>query len=56
MHKAAPKADLSADNRIYVNMGGEVTTTAPAGIAGTNVAQVQLFQADAPEPFASELE
>ena len=43
LHKAAPKAYLSAGDRIYVNMGGEVTTPAPAGIAGTNVARVQLF-------------
>ena len=56
LHKAAPKAYLSADDRIYVNMGGEVTTTAPAGIAGTNVARVQLFQTDAPDPFASDLD
>ena len=42
----APKAELSADDRIYVNMGGEITTAAPTGIAGTNVARVQLLQAD----------
>ena len=54
LHKAAPKAELSADDRIYVNMGGEITTAAPTGIAGTNVARVQLLQADpVSEPFSS---
>ena len=56
LHKAAPKADVSADDRIYVNMGGDVTTAAPAGIAGTNAARVQLLQADAPEPLISKLD
>jgi len=57
LHKAAPKAELSADDRVYVNMGGEITTAAPTGIAGTNVPQVQLLQADpAAEPFTSKLE
>merc|ERR1719323_2737957 len=57
LHKAAPKAELSADDRIYVNMGGEITTVAPTGIAGTNVPQVQLLQADpVSEPFTSKLE
>merc|ERR1712135_95438 len=57
LHKAAPKAELSADDRIYVNMGGEITTAAPTGIAGTNVAHVQLSQADpVSEPFSSKLE
>ena len=38
-------------------MGGEITTVAPTGIAGTNVAHVQLLQADpAAEPFTSKLE
>ena len=38
-------------------MGGEITTAAPTGIAGTNVARVQLLQA-APEsePFSSKLQ
>merc|ERR1712136_436780 len=54
LHKAAPKAELSADDHIYVNMGGEITTAAPKGIAGTNVARVQLLQADpVSEPFSS---
>jgi len=57
LHKAAPKAELSADDRTYVNMGGEITTAAPTGIAGTNVARVQLLQADpVAEPFTSKLD
>ena len=57
LHKAAPKAELSSDDRMYVNMGGEITTAAPTGIAGTNVARVQLLQAaPASEPFSSKLQ
>ena len=53
LHKAAPKAELSSNDR---NMGGEITTAAPTGIAGTNVARVQLLQADpVSEPFSSRL-
>ena len=53
LHKAAPKAELSSNDR---NMGGEITTAAPTGIAGTNVARVQLLQADpVSEPFSSKL-
>ena len=46
LHKAASKAEISADDRIYVNMGGDIKTAAPTGIAGTNVARVQLLRAD----------
>ena len=38
-------------------MGGEITAAAPKGIAGTNVARVQLLQADPmSEPFSCKLE
>ena len=57
LHKAAPKAELSSADRMYVNMGGEISTAATTGIAGTNVAWVQLLQADpVSEPFSSKLE
>ena len=46
LHKAASKAEISADDRFYVNMGGDIKTAAPPGIAGTNVARVQLLRAD----------
>ena len=41
---------------MHVNMGGEISTAAPTGIAGTSVARVQLLQADpVSEPFSSKL-
>ena len=41
---------------MYVNMG-EITAAAPTGIASTNVAQMQLLQADTvSEPFSSKLQ
>ena len=54
LHKAAPKAELSSADRMYVNMSGEITAAAPTGIAGTNVARLQLsrvraFLLQAPE-------
>merc|ERR1712190_557818 len=39
--------ELSAEDRIYANQGGEVTTAAPGGIAGTGIAalvQVSLHK------------
>ena len=57
LHKAAPKAELSAEDREYVNMGGEITTAAPTGVGGTHVARLHLLQADpVAEPFTSKLE
>merc|ERR1712066_495823 len=38
LYKAAPKTELSAENRVVVSMGGSVAPTpAPGGIAGTRV-------------------
>jgi len=38
LYKAAPKTELSAENRVVVGMGGTVAPTpAPGGIAGTGV-------------------
>jgi len=43
LYTAPPKREVSAEDRIYENMGGEVTTPAPGGIAGTGIeALVQL--------------
>jgi hypothetical protein len=56
LHKAAPKVELSAEDRVYVNMGGEITTAAPTGIAGTDVPRVQLLQEPVAEPFTSKFE
>merc|ERR1712060_713990 len=38
LYKAPPKTELSAEDRIYSNEGGELTTAAPGGIAGTGIA------------------
>jgi chromosome segregation ATPase len=37
LYKPAPKRELSAQNRIYENLGGDVPTVAPGGIADTGV-------------------
>lgn len=38
LYKPPAKRELSAEDRIYENMGGDVPTAAPGGIAGTGVA------------------
>merc|ERR1712066_164900 len=55
LYKAPPKKELSAEDRIYANQGGELTTAAPGGIAGTGIAvlaQVSMHsqRKDAPGP------
>jgi len=57
LYKAPPKVELSAEDRIFSNHGGELVTEAPGGIAGTGItalAQVsmhrQLKAAPAPPP------
>merc|ERR1719373_314481 len=60
MHKPAAKRELSSEDRIYENMGGEIATTTPGGIADTGVtvlAQVHAHSqrseaAPAPPPEA----
>merc|ERR1711920_241453 len=37
LHKPAAKRELDAEGRIYENMGGDIATTTPGGIAGTGV-------------------
>jgi len=51
MHKAAPKRELSEEERITVNMGGTLAPTAPpGGIAGTGItAAFAQYQAQAQE-------
>ena len=57
LHEAESKAEISADDRIYVNMGGDIKTAAPTVIEDTNVARVQLLRADpVSEPFTSKQE
>jgi len=38
LYVAPPKRELSASDRIYENMGGDLTTAAPGGIANTGIA------------------
>merc|ERR1711972_152313 len=48
LYKPAAKRELSAEGRIFENMGGDIPTTTPGGIAGTGVtvfAQVQAHAA-----------
>merc|ERR1719273_59076 len=53
LYKPPPKVELSAEDRIFSNHGGELVTAAPGGIAGTGIAvlaQVSMHsqQEDAP--------
>merc|ERR1719469_900936 len=55
LYKPPPQVELSAEDRVYSSMGGELTTAAPSGIAGTGIAvlaQVSMHsqQKDAPAP------
>merc|ERR1719291_1407164 len=54
LYKAAPKTELSAENRVVVSMGGTVAPTpAPGGIAGTGVealVEVNVHDNVAPPP------
>merc|ERR550534_1598873 len=44
LYVAPPKRELSAGDRIYENMGGELTTAAPGGIANTGIAVLAQVQ------------
>jgi hypothetical protein len=55
LYKAAPKRQLSEEERITLNMGGTLApTAAPGGIAGTGISFVQVVahnqEKDAPPP------
>merc|ERR1719343_694533 len=58
LYKAPPKAELSSGDRIYSSMGnpgGELTTAAPSGIAGTGIAvlaQVSVHKQEKAAPPA----
>jgi len=47
LHKAAPQRELSAEDRIYENEGGDVPTVAPGGIAGTGITAFAQMSAQA---------
>merc|ERR1711935_1263174 len=52
MYKPPPKRELSEDDQIYVNQGGDIPTAAPGGIANTGIAAFVQISAhkDAPPP------
>merc|ERR1719264_1079122 len=56
LYKPKASRELSAGDRVYENMGGDIPTTAPGGIAGTGVAVLAQVRAharrsrDAPAP------
>ena len=56
LHKAAPKVELIAEDRVYVNLGGEISTAAPMGNAQTDVPRLQLLQEPVVEPHTSKFE
>merc|ERR1711972_835231 len=45
LYKPAAKRELSAEGRIFENMGGDIPTTTPGGIAGTGVTVFAEVQA-----------
>merc|ERR1719189_737232 len=42
LYKAAPKRELTAEERLTVNLGGVVSTPAPGGIADTGIGAVLM--------------
>merc|ERR1719226_312721 len=52
LYKPPPKRELTAQERLTVNLGGTVTTPAPGGIADTGIGAsfVQLSSRAAPPP------
>merc|ERR1719387_2477364 len=51
LYKAPPKRELSAEDRIAVNMGGTMApTNPPGGIAGTGIGLAQEAAAPPPPP------
>jgi len=53
LYVAPPKQELTAEERIYVNQGGVITTAAPGGIANTGItafAQIRVHEQVAPAP------
>jgi len=44
MYKAPPPRELTEEERVYQNFGGDVPTVAPGGIAGTGVGSATFLQ------------
>jgi len=54
MYKAAPKRELTEEERVTLNMGGTLApTAAPGGIAGTGVGLAQVAPPPPPETFGA---
>merc|ERR1719356_312398 len=49
LYKAAPKAERSAEDRIFVAEGGSIPTAAAGGIAGTGISAAQVAPPPPPE-------
>merc|ERR1719229_2121797 len=49
LYKAAPKAERSAEDRIFVAEGGTIPTAAAGGIAGTGISAAQVAPPPPPE-------
>jgi len=53
LYKPAPKRELSSEDRVVENFGGEVTTAAPGGIADTGItafAQISMHRQEKAAP------
>jgi DNA repair exonuclease SbcCD ATPase subunit len=50
LYKPPAKVELSAEESIYASFGGEITTAAPGGIAGTGVVALQAKASPGPPP------
>merc|ERR1719229_935550 len=49
LYKAAPKAERSVEDRIFVAEGGTIPTAAAGGIAGTGISAAQVAPPPPPE-------
>ena len=55
-HKTAPKVKCCAENRVYVNMGGEIAIATPTGIVNTDVQRLQPLREPVVELKTSKFE
>merc|ERR1719343_1206555 len=53
LYKAPAKRELDADGRIFENMGGDIPTTTPGGIAGTGVTVLAQIRSHAKRETAA---
>merc|ERR1719281_1078607 len=51
LYRPPPKRELTEEEKIYANMGGELEATpAPGGIAGSGISALDVAHKDAPPP------